>query len=146
VALSGIASWRFAPEQTSVLRQSPVPFPFRNLRFAILCINYPNPCFNNIFYTVGVLLGFILIQPSDLQDIHSNLLFFIEEYDISLKIPDIDLSRVELEWKRFRSNIPELWKLNNDGREFQVGEAMKERGLTAHYPVVLVPGIVSTVS
>ncbi|KAJ8591326.1 Lecithin:cholesterol acyltransferase [Rhizopogon salebrosus TDB-379] len=66
------------------------------------------------------------------------------EYDISLKIPDIDLSRVELEWKRFRSNIPEVWKLNNDGREFQVGEAMKERGLTAHYPVVLVPGIVST--
>ncbi|OAX43686.1 Lecithin:cholesterol acyltransferase [Rhizopogon vinicolor AM-OR11-026] len=68
----------------------------------------------------------------------------MEEYDVSLKIPDIDLSRVELEWKRFRNNIPEVWKLNNDGREFQVGEAMKERGLTAHYPVVLVPGIVST--
>jgi len=91
-------------------------------------------------------LGFILIQPSDLQDIHANLLLLMEEYDISLKIPDIDLSRVELEWKRFRSNIPEVWKLNNDGREFQVGEAMKERGLTAHYPIVLVPGIVSTVS
>lgn len=91
-------------------------------------------------------MGFILIQPSDLQDIHSNLLLIMEEYDISLKIPDIDLSRVESEWKRFRSNIPEVWKLNNDGREFQVGEAMKARGLTAHYPIVLVPGIVSTVS
>lgn len=93
---------------------------------------------------LGILLGFILIQPSDLQDIHSNLLLIMEEYDISLKIPDIDLSRVELEWKRFRNNIPEVWKLNNDGREFQVGEAMKARGLTAHYPIVLVPGIVST--
>lgn len=104
------------------------------------------PSYDDICNTVGVLLGFILIQPSDLQDIHSNLLLLMEEYDISLKIPDIDLSRVELEWKRFRSNIPEVWKLNNDGREFQVGEAMKERGLTAHYPIVLVPGIVSTVS
>lgn len=93
---------------------------------------------------LGILLGFILIQPSDLQEIHSNLLLIMEEYDISLKIPDIDLSRVELEWRRFRSNIPEVWKLNNDGREFQVGEAMKARGLTAHYPIVLVPGIVST--
>ncbi|KAG1740885.1 Lecithin:cholesterol acyltransferase-domain-containing protein [Suillus paluster] len=93
---------------------------------------------------LGILLGFILIQPSDFQDIHSNLLLLIEEYDISLKIPDIDLSRVELEWTRFRSNIPEVWKLNNDGREFQAGEAMKARGLTAHYPIVLVPGIVST--
>ena len=70
----------------------------------------------------------------------------MEEYDISLKVPDIDLSRVELEWRRFRSNIPEVWKLNYDGREFQVGEAMKERGLTADYPIVLIPGIVSTVS
>jgi phospholipid:diacylglycerol acyltransferase len=104
------------------------------------------PRYNDICYTVGVLLGFILIQPSDFQDIHANLLLLMEEYDVSLKIPEIDLSRVELEWKRFRSNIPEVWKLNNDGREFQVGEAMKERGLTAHYPIVLVPGIVSTVS
>jgi phospholipid:diacylglycerol acyltransferase len=93
---------------------------------------------------LGILLGFVLIQPSDLQDIHSNLLLIMEEYDLSLRIPDIDLSRVELEWKRFRNNIPEVWKLNNDGREFQVGEAMKARGLTAHYPIVLVPGIVST--
>ncbi|KAG1781897.1 Lecithin:cholesterol acyltransferase-domain-containing protein [Suillus placidus] len=84
------------------------------------------------------------MKPSDLQDIHSNLLLIMEEYDISLRIPDIDLSRVELEWRRFRNNIPEVWKLNNDGREFQVGEAMKARGLTAHYPIVLVPGIVST--
>ncbi|KAH7926940.1 Lecithin:cholesterol acyltransferase [Leucogyrophana mollusca] len=68
----------------------------------------------------------------------------MDEYDFSLKLPDIDLSRVETEWQRVRSSIPEVWKLNNDGREFQVGEAMKERGLTAHYPVVLVPGIVST--
>ncbi|KAG2055679.1 LACT-domain-containing protein [Suillus hirtellus] len=93
---------------------------------------------------LGILLGFILIQPSDFQDIHSNLLLLMEEYDISLRIPDIDLSRVELEWRRFRNNIPEVWKLNNDGREFKVGEAMKARGLTAHYPIVLVPGIVST--
>ncbi|KAH7915076.1 Lecithin:cholesterol acyltransferase-domain-containing protein [Hygrophoropsis aurantiaca] len=93
---------------------------------------------------IGVIMGFILIQPADIHEMHAHLLLLMDEYDFSLKLPDIDLSRVETEWQRVRSSIPEVWKLNNDGREFQVGEAMKERGLTAHYPVVLVPGIVST--
>jgi phospholipid:diacylglycerol acyltransferase len=43
------------------------------------------------------------------------------------------------------STIPEPWKLNTDGREFQVGDAMKARGLEAKYPVVLIPGVISTV-
>lgn len=94
---------------------------------------------------VGVILGFILIEPSDIRDIHDQFSLFLDEYDISIKLPDFDLSRVEMEWQRLRSNIPEVWKLANDGREFQVGEEFSKRGLTAHYPVVLVPGIVSTV-
>ena len=57
-------------------------------------------------------------------------------------IPAIDISA---EWARFKSNIPEPWKLANDGREFLVGEEMKSRGLEAEYPVVLIPGIISTV-
>ena len=76
---------------------------------------------------------------------HAHLLLLMQEYDISLRLPEIDFSRVEVEWGRLRSNIPEVWKLNNDGREFQVGEAMKERGLTAQHPVVVIPGIISTV-
>lgn len=94
---------------------------------------------------VGVLLGFILIQPYDMQEMHAHLLLLMQDYDISLRLPEIDFSCVEVEWDRLRSNIPEVWKLNNDGREFQVGEAMKERGLTAQYPVVVIPGIISTV-
>ena len=74
-----------------------------------------------------------------------NMQLLMDEYDISIKVPDIDLTRMETEWRKFRSNIPELWKFNNDGREFQVGEQMKSRGLTARYPVILVPGIISTV-
>ena len=70
----------------------------------------------------------------------------MNEYDINLPhFPGLDFSRIEAEWTRFRGNIPELWKFNNDGREFQVGEAMKARGLMAVHPVVLVPGIISTV-
>lgn len=94
---------------------------------------------------VGVLLGFILIQPYDIQEMHARLLLLMQEYDIWLRLPEIDFSRVEVEWGRLRSNIPEVWKLNNDGREFQTGEAMKERGLTAQHPVVVIPGIISTV-
>jgi hypothetical protein len=95
---------------------------------------------------VGVMLGFALIQPSDIQDMHAQLTILMDEYDISLpQLPDFDFTRVDEEWKRLRSNIPELWKFNRDGREFQVGESMKARGLTAEYPVVLIPGVVSTV-
>jgi hypothetical protein len=43
------------------------------------------------------------------------------------------------------STIPEPWKLNTDGREFQIGDAIRARGLEAKYPVVLIPGVISTV-
>ncbi|KAG6333158.1 hypothetical protein ID866_5925 [Astraeus odoratus] len=101
-------------------------------------------CLFPLGIVLGVLLGFILVRPYDILEMQAQIALLMEAYDISLKIPEIDLSGVELEWQRLRGNIPELWKLNNDGREFQVGEAMKARGLTAQYPVVLVPGIVST--
>jgi phospholipid:diacylglycerol acyltransferase len=90
-------------------------------------------------------LGFILIEPSDIKDIHNQFSLFLDYHEISIKLPDIDLSSVESEWNRLRSNIPEVWKLANDGREFRVGEEFKARGLSARYPVILVPGIVSTV-
>ncbi|EJD08429.1 Lecithin:cholesterol acyltransferase [Fomitiporia mediterranea MF3/22] len=57
---------------------------------------------------------------------------------------DLDWGRFETEWEAFKAKIPEPWKLNNDGREFKVGERMRDRGLRAEYPVVLVPGIIST--
>lgn len=77
---------------------------------------------------------------------HAHLTLLMAEYDIPVpQLPDIDLTRVETEWKRLRSTIPEVWKFNNDGREFQAGENMKARGLDAVYPVVLIPGVVSTV-
>ncbi|KNZ80989.1 Phospholipid:diacylglycerol acyltransferase [Termitomyces sp. J132] len=59
-------------------------------------------------------------------------------------LPGFDLTRVEAEWSRFRNSIPEIWKFNNDGREFQVGDAMKARGLSATHPVILIPGVIST--
>lgn len=92
---------------------------------------------------MGTLLGFIFVEPQDLQDLHAHVSTFVDQYDINL--PGFDMSRVELEWTRLRNNIPEVWKFNNDGREFQVGEAMKSRGLSAEHPVILIPGIISTV-
>ncbi|KAK0454756.1 phospholipid:diacylglycerol acyltransferase [Armillaria borealis] len=93
----------------------------------------------------GILLGFSLIDRTDIEGMHAQLLLFMDEYDISLPaLPDFDFSRVEAEWIRLRSNIPELWKFNRDGREFQVGEKMAERGLSAEFPVILVPGVIST--
>jgi phospholipid:diacylglycerol acyltransferase len=62
-------------------------------------------------------------------------------------LPALDFARVETEWARLRDalpDIPEVWKLNTDGREFAAGEAARARGLSAKYPVVLIPGIIST--
>jgi hypothetical protein len=94
---------------------------------------------------VGIVLGLIFVEPSSLPDIPGHFAVFLEDYDISLSLPQIDLSNVQTEWKRLLSTIPEPWKLNTDGREFQVGDAMKARGLEAKYPVVLIPGVISTV-
>lgn len=94
---------------------------------------------------MGVVLGLIFVEPSSFPDIPGHFAIFLEDYDISLSLPQIDLSRVQAEWKRLLSTIPEPWKLNTDGREFQVGDAIKARGLEANHPVVLIPGVISTV-
>ena len=91
--------------------------------------------------SVGIALGLVFVEPSTLPGHFS---VFLEEYDLSLPLP-IDLSRVQAEWNRLISTIPEPWKLNTDGREFQVGDAIKARGLDATYPVILIPGVISTV-
>ncbi|PSS22692.1 hypothetical protein PHLCEN_2v2989 [Hermanssonia centrifuga] len=96
---------------------------------------------------VGILLGFILIQPSDLTDFQTHLALLLDEFEFEISMPQfpqLDLSMVENEWRKLRSSIPEPWKLNNNGLEFTVGEAIASRGLTAKYPIVLVPGIIST--
>ncbi|KAI9465682.1 phospholipid:diacylglycerol acyltransferase [Lactarius psammicola] len=94
---------------------------------------------------LGIALGFVFVEPS-LPDIPGHFSVFLGDYDISLPLPllPIDLSRVQAEWKRLISTIPEPWKLNTDGREFQVGDAIKARGLDANYPVILIPGVIST--
>ncbi|KAF8496433.1 phospholipid:diacylglycerol acyltransferase [Russula emetica] len=93
---------------------------------------------------LGIVLGLIFVEPSSLPDLPGHFAVFLEDYDFSMSLPQIDLSNVQTEWKRLMSTIPEPWKLNTDGREFQVGDAMKARGLEAKYPVVLIPGVIST--
>ena len=81
---------------------------------------------------MGILLGFTFVKPKDFQDLQAHIQTLVNDYDINLpELPGF--------------SIPEIWKFHNDGREFQVGEAMKARGLSAEFPVVLIPGIISTV-
>ncbi|KAH8996300.1 LACT-domain-containing protein [Lactarius akahatsu] len=95
---------------------------------------------------LGIALGIVFVGPYTLPDIPGHFSVFLEDYDISLPLPllPIDLSRVQAEWQRLISTIPEPWKLNADGREFRVGDAIKARGLEANYPVILIPGVIST--
>ena len=98
--------------------------------------------------TVGILFGFILVQPSDLTDFQTHLALLLDEFELDLSIPQLpqfDFSAVENEWRKLRNSIPEPWKLNTNGLEFSVGEAIAARGLSAKHPVILVPGIISTV-
>ena len=96
---------------------------------------------------MGILFGFSVIETKDFQDLQAHVQTLVNDYDIKFlpQLPGFNLSRAEIEWTRLRSSIPEIWKFNNDGREFQVGEAMKARGLNAEFPVVLIPGMFSTV-
>ncbi|KAH8828190.1 phospholipid diacylglycerol acyltransferase [Flagelloscypha sp. PMI_526] len=94
---------------------------------------------------LGILLGFSLIQTTDIQDMQAKIQLLMDQYDIAFpEMPGFDFSVVEQEWRRLRSNIPEVWKLNSDGREFKVGEEAAARGLTAKHPIVLIPGVIST--
>nr|VWP02474.1 Zn(2)-C6 fungal-type domain-containing protein [Ganoderma boninense] len=99
---------------------------------------------------LGIFVGFLLIQPPDFSDFHTHLALLMDEFDITipefstLDIPLMNFSRVEVEWQRLWQNIPEPWKLNNNGLEFTVGEKIAAKGLSAKYPIVLVPGIIST--
>jgi len=96
-----------------------------------------------VFFAVGVFSASWFIPSSKLPTLPEHLQVLLDDYEFSMPaIPAFDLSA---EWERFKSNIPEPWKLANDGREFLVGEEMKSRGLEAKYPVVLIPGIISTV-
>ena len=98
-----------------------------------------------------MLAGFLFIQPNDFQDFQTHLALLMDEFEVrvpefpALDLPQLDFSRVEMEWQKLWQNIPEPWKLNNNGLEFTVGEAMAEKGLSAKYPVVLIPGVISTV-
>ncbi|KAF7980834.1 hypothetical protein HWV62_36468 [Athelia sp. TMB] len=92
---------------------------------------------------LGVLVGFVLIEPADIEAAHSHVSLILEGLDLP-PLPNFDAGFFETEWAKLRASIPEVWNLANDGREFQVGDALAARGLTAHHPVVLVPGVVST--
>lgn len=68
----------------------------------------------------------------------------LEEYDLST----LSLPGLEFEWNQITESISKsapgrLWAESND---FRVGVALKKEGLEAEHPVILVPGIVSTVS
>ena len=100
---------------------------------------------------MGILVGFVLIQPTDFSDFQTHLALLMDEFEISipefspLEFPLMNFSRVEMEWQRLWKNILEPWKLNKNGLEFTVGEKIAAKGLSAKHPVVLVPGIISTV-
>ncbi|KIJ51347.1 hypothetical protein M422DRAFT_244525 [Sphaerobolus stellatus SS14] len=95
-----------------------------------------------VLFPLGVLVGALLCVFIT-SPYHSHLLFLLDQYELP-SLRELDWATLEAEWSRVRSQIPEPWKLNNDGREFQVGENMQARGLKPEHPIVLVPGVIST--
>lgn len=93
---------------------------------------------------VGIGIASLFVSQSHIEEMQAQLSLLLDEYAVLPNLPDLNFTMVELEWARLRDSIPEVWKLNTDGREFQVGEAAKARGLTAQHPVVLIPGVIST--
>lgn len=91
---------------------------------------------------IGAFFGFIACMLL-LTHPPPNLSLLLEEYDLP------SLGAAEVEWKElFSGNSPlvpwNIGRANFDGREFCVGEELSQRGLKAKYPVILIPGIIST--
>jgi phospholipid:diacylglycerol acyltransferase len=87
---------------------------------------------------VGVLLAYIFFPP-----IPPHLMMMLDEYDLSaslLKNPSF-----QFEWRQITGTLAEAAKAWTTNRDFKVGTELAEKGLSAKYPVVLIPGIVSTV-
>ncbi|CAE6380259.1 unnamed protein product [Rhizoctonia solani] len=86
---------------------------------------------------LGVLASFFLLSP-----LPPNLAVLLEEYDLtSLSLPGL-----EFEWDQIAQSISKstpgnLWA---ESKDFRVGTELKEQGLEASHPVILIPGIVST--
>lgn len=96
--------------------------------------------------SLPVQLSVLLSEPewgTDFSSVAQRLSSAVPTWDWDFDWPR--WSHLETEWEALKARIPEPWKLNNDGREFQVGEHMKAEGRSANYPVVLIPGIISTV-
>lgn len=91
--------------------------------------------------TVGVLLAYQFLPP-----IPPHLSMLLDEYDLSLPfaMPNTSMS-LQFEWRQLTVPFTEAANAWTTTRDFKVGTDMKERGLAAKYPVVLIPGIVSTV-
>lgn len=89
-------------------------------------------------FSLGVIFCIIILRPY-----HSSLIFSLEQYELS-RFSELDWARIEIEWDRLRGQIPEPWKFQDDGREFQVGEGLRNRGLQPVHPVVMIPGVITT--
>ncbi|EUC57472.1 phospholipid:diacylglycerol acyltransferase [Rhizoctonia solani AG-3 Rhs1AP] len=86
---------------------------------------------------LGILASFLLLSP-----LPPNLALLLEEYDLS----SLSLPGLEFEWDQITRSISKstpggLWA---ESKDFKVGMALKEQGLEASHPVILIPGIVST--
>ncbi|KAG8980879.1 hypothetical protein FRB93_008884 [Tulasnella sp. JGI-2019a] len=85
---------------------------------------------------LGVFLAYFLFPP-----LPPHLQLLLEEYDMS--IPGFSMP-FDLEWRHVTDSLMEGAKQWTTNRDFKVGWELKAKGLEANYPVILIPGIVST--
>ncbi|KAL1736356.1 Lecithin:cholesterol acyltransferase-domain-containing protein [Schizophyllum commune] len=110
----------------------------------------PRPWYQTkrVWFPFGILVGIgiasMFVTESHIEEMQASFQLFLDEYGVLPDLPELNFTTVQLEFARLRDSIPEVWKLNTDGREFKVGEEAKARGLNAQHPVVLIPGVIST--
>ncbi|KAE9399769.1 hypothetical protein BT96DRAFT_975719 [Gymnopus androsaceus JB14] len=93
-----------------------------------------------LLVSLSALSSHLLCPALDIQDMHAQLMLLMDQYDITLpQLPDFDFSRLETEWNRVRSNILRFGSLIAMEGSFKL-EEHEGKGLSAEYPVVLIPG------
>ncbi|KAG8987079.1 hypothetical protein FRB90_003616, partial [Tulasnella sp. 427] len=92
-------------------------------------------------FPLGLLLG-VLLTYFFFPPIPPHLSMLLEEYDISL--PMMKNLTFAFEWRQLAEPLLEGARTWTQTRDFSVGTEAAEKGLKAKYPVILIPGIVST--
>ena len=90
---------------------------------------------------MGTLLTYFVLPPFP-----PHLAYLLEEYDLIIPpLPNITLPALEFEWRHLTDSFMTPTRRWLENRDFKAGDQARDNGLQAEHPIIIIPGIISTV-